>query len=63
MACVGCDFNLPKSSAKGLLLESKASIKRYLEEVPLTVDEKAVIECDVEKLNAALEKIEKNRIC
>ncbi|MEY8773022.1 tyrosine-type recombinase/integrase [Erwinia sp. ACCC 02193] len=56
MACIGCDFNLPKQSARGLLLESKASVKRYLEEVPLTVDERAVVEGDTEKLEAALRK-------
>ncbi len=48
MACIGCDFNLPKQSAKGLLLESKASIKRYLEEVPLTPDEKVIIDEDAQ---------------
>ena len=41
MACIGCDFNLLKDSARGLILESKASIRRYLEEVLLTPDEKA----------------------
>lgn len=56
MACIGCDFNLPKQSARGLLLESKASVKRYLEEVPLTVDERAIVEGDTEKLEAALRK-------
>lgn len=62
MACIGCDFNLPKRSARGLLLESKASVKHYLEEVPLTPDEKEVIEGDVEKLNAALMKTDIPRI-
>ncbi len=38
MTCIGCDFNLPKASAQGQALESKASIRRYLEEVPLTAD-------------------------
>ncbi|WP_256853594.1 tyrosine-type recombinase/integrase [Pantoea sp. Fr+CA_20] len=57
MACIGCDFNLLKDSARGLLLESKASIKRYLEEVPLTPDEKAIVEQDTEKLDRALNKI------
>jgi len=56
MACIGCDFNLPKQSTRGLLLESKASVKRYLEEVPLTVDERAVVEGDTVKLEATLRK-------
>lgn len=56
-ACIGCDFNLPKQSAKALLLESKASIKRYLEEVPLTPDEKVIIDEDAQKLEMALRKM------
>jgi hypothetical protein len=44
MACIGCDFNLPKASAKGQALESKAPVRRYLEEVPLTADEGAIFE-------------------
>ncbi|WP_394550023.1 tyrosine-type recombinase/integrase [Pantoea sp. SGAir0183] len=57
MACIGCDFNLLKDSARGLILESKASIRRYLEEVPLTPDEKAVLEQDAEKVEQALTKL------
>jgi len=56
MACIGCDFNLPKESARGLLLESKASVKRYLEEVPLTADEQEIVVNDMEKLDYALKK-------
>ncbi len=56
MACIGCDFNLPKESARGLLLESKASVKRYLEEVPLTVDEQEIVVNDMKKLDYALKK-------
>lgn len=43
-----------KDSARGLILESKASIRRYLEEVPLTPDEKAIVEQDAEKVGQAL---------
>ena len=56
MACIGCDFNLPKKSAKSLLIESKSSVRRYMEEVPLTSDEKAIIERDIQKINIALKK-------
>jgi len=52
MACIGCDFSLPKSSSQAQALESKASIRRYLEEVPLTPDEKAIAEGDIDKLTA-----------
>ena len=57
MACIGCDFNLLKDSARGLMLESKTSIKRYLEEVPLTPDEKAIVEQDIEKVEQALARL------
>lgn len=58
MACIGCDFSLPKNSARSLVMESKASIHRYLEEVPLTPDEKAIAEGDTEKLDIFLQKID-----
>lgn len=58
MACIGCDFSLPKISAQGQALESKVSIHRYLEEVPLTPDEKAIAEGDIDKLNVFIKKID-----
>jgi hypothetical protein len=58
MACAGCDFNLPKVSARAQALESKASIRRYLETVPLTADEKAIVEGDLEKLNDVIRKLD-----
>ncbi|ATI83626.1 integrase [Salmonella enterica subsp. enterica] len=57
MACIGCDFSLPKSSSRAQTLESKASIHRYLEEVPLTPDEKAIAEGDIDKLTAFIKKM------
>lgn len=57
MACIGCDFNLLKDSTRGLILESKASVRRYLEEVPLTPDERAIAEKDAEKIEQALKRL------
>lgn len=57
LACIGCDFNLLKQSARGLVLESKASVRRYLEEVPLTPDERAIVEQDAEKIEQALKRL------
>jgi len=59
MACAGCDFNLPKASAKAQALESKSSIGRYLEAVPLTPDERAIAEGDLEKLESLIRKLDK----
>ncbi|MGL5306100.1 hypothetical protein [Aeromonas veronii] len=58
MACAGCDFNLPKASARAQALESKAFIGRYLEAVPLTADEKAIVEGDLEKLDGLVRKLD-----
>jgi len=57
MACAGCDFNLPKESARGQALESKASIGRYLEEVPLSADERSIVEGDLVKINGLIKKL------
>jgi integrase len=57
MACAGCDFNLPKESARGHALESKASIRRYLEEVPLSADERGIVEGDLVKIEGLIEKL------
>ncbi|WP_448126637.1 tyrosine-type recombinase/integrase [Salinicola sp. NYA28a] len=58
MACAGCDFNLPKASARAQALESKSSIGRYLEAVPLTPDERAIAEGDLEKLKGLIHKLD-----
>jgi hypothetical protein len=57
MACAGCDFNLPKESARGQALESKASIRRYLEEVPLSADERGIVEGDLVKIDGLIKKL------
>ncbi|SDX69038.1 hypothetical protein SAMN05444064_1331, partial [Pseudomonas syringae] len=58
MACAGCDFNIPKASARAQALESKASIGHYLEAVPLTADERAIVEGDLEKLDGLIRKLD-----
>ena len=58
MACAGCDFNLPKASSRAQALESKASIKRYLEAVPLSAEEHAIVEGDLEKLDSLIRKLD-----
>ncbi|POR66600.1 MULTISPECIES: tyrosine-type recombinase/integrase [Pseudomonas] len=58
MACAGCDFNIPKASARAQALEGRASIGHYLEAVPLTADERAVVEGDLEKLNGLIRKLD-----
>jgi len=57
MACAGCDFNIPKDSAKGEALAAKAFLHRYLEEVPLTPDEQQIVKGDLQKLESMLDKL------
>ncbi|WP_435170340.1 tyrosine-type recombinase/integrase [Falsirhodobacter sp. 1013] len=57
MACAGCDFNLPKASARAHALESQDSIRRYLEEVPLTADERIIVQGDAEKVASFIKKL------
>lgn len=59
MACAGCDFNLPKAGSRAQALESRASIRRYLEEVPLSIEERAIVEGDIEKLDNLVQKLDK----
>lgn len=57
MACAGCDFNVPKASAMAQALESKASIRRYLEEVPLSAEERSIVEGDAAKIEGLISKL------
>lgn len=57
MACARCDFYRPRESSLVQLLEAKNNILRLLQELPLTDDEKAVVDGDVvaiERLTAQL---------
>jgi hypothetical protein len=51
MACARCDFNVPKESARVQLLESKERLPRLIQEIPLTEDERAAVDGDVEALD------------
>ncbi|MGO9237210.1 MAG: tyrosine-type recombinase/integrase [Methylocella sp.] len=57
MTCAGCFFNVPKQSAKGLVLDAQGSATRLLEEVWLSPGERAAVEGDVEKLKELLAKL------
>ena len=57
MACARCDFYLPKESTEAQLLQAKGSILRMLQEIPLTDEERAAAEGDlqaIEHLTASL---------
>ncbi|MFZ5898320.1 MAG: tyrosine-type recombinase/integrase [Bacillota bacterium] len=51
MACARCDFCIPKDSNRAQLLEAKTNLLRFLQEVPLTDEERAVADGDLEALD------------
>lgn len=57
MACAGCDFNVPKQSAKGMVLAAHQSTAKLLEEVWLSPDERKAVEGDVAALDSMLAKL------
>ena len=57
MTSICCDFRLPKTTAQTHAIESKDSIRQYLEEVPLTPDEKSIAEGGIEKLEVFIKKM------
>jgi hypothetical protein len=57
MVCPGCAWNVPKSSARGQALEAKQFLMRVLEEVPLTDDERGMVEGGIGVHDAILAKL------
>lgn len=57
MACAKCDFYLAKPSARGQLLESKASILRLLQEIPLNDEECAAADGDLQAVDRLLGRL------
>ena len=57
MACARCDFYTPKGSGKAQLLEAKDNLQRMLADIPLTDDERAVVEDDVAALDRLVERL------
>ena len=58
MACVRCDFYVPKQSSHAELIASKSGMVRMLQEIPLTDDERAAIDGDVEAIERLLKRLE-----
>lgn len=57
MACARCDFYQPSCSSLVQLLKAKDNILRFLQEIPLSEEERAVVDGDLEaidRLNAKL---------
>jgi integrase len=57
MACARCDFYRPRESTLVQLLEAKTNILRFLQEIPLTDEERGVVDGDliaIDRLTAKL---------
>jgi hypothetical protein len=57
MACARCDFYLPKASTKSQLLEAKDHLQRMLTAIPLTDEERAVVEGDRAVLDQLVQRL------
>ena len=57
MACARCYFNIPKPSAKGVVLAAQQAANRLLEEVWLSPEERDAVSGDVEALEGMLNKL------
>jgi hypothetical protein len=57
MACARCDFYVPKASDRGRWLETREELLKMLQEIPLSDEERAAVDGDVEALNRLLERL------
>ncbi|WP_320744758.1 hypothetical protein [Enterobacter sp. 276E10] len=57
MACAKCSFYLPKSSAKAQYIEGRQNLLKLMQEIPLTEDEQAAVENDVEAMDKLIDKL------
>ncbi len=57
MACARCYFYVPKESDRGLWLQARDSLLKMLQEIPLSEDERAAVDGDVQALDRLLERL------
>ncbi|MBO0789540.1 MAG: tyrosine-type recombinase/integrase [Ktedonobacteraceae bacterium] len=57
MACARCDFYVPKESDRGLWLQTRDGLLKLLQEIPLSDEERAAVDGDVQALNRLLERL------
>jgi len=57
MACARCDFYVPKDSDRGLWLQTRDSLLKLLQEIPLSDEERAAVDGDVQALDQILERL------
>lgn len=57
MACARCDFYVPKESGRGIWLQTRDSLLKLLQEVPLSDEERAAVDGDVQALSRLVERL------
>lgn len=57
MAYARCDFYVPKASTKGQLLEAQDGLQRMLALIPLTDEERAAVDADVQALGRLVDRL------
>lgn len=57
MVCARCDFYVPKNSTRGQWLQTQDRLLNMLQEIPLSKEEHAAVDGDVEAMNRLLERL------
>ncbi len=57
MACARCDFYVPKESDRGLWLQTREGLLKLLQEIPLSDEERAAVDGDIQALDRLLERL------
>lgn len=57
MACAKCSFYMPKSSSEAQYLEGRQNLLKLMHEIPLTDDEQAAVENDIQAVDKLLNKL------
>ena len=57
MACAKCSFYMPKSSSEAQYLEGRQNLLKPMQEIPLTDDEQAAVENDIQAVDKLLNKL------
>jgi hypothetical protein len=58
MACARCDFYVPRASERGRWLETREGLLKMLQEIPLSDEERAAVDGNVQALSHLLERLQ-----
>ncbi|MGH2480633.1 MAG: hypothetical protein ACRDHW_13340 [Ktedonobacteraceae bacterium] len=58
MACARCDFYILKDSERDIFLQTRDNLLKMLQEIPLSDEERAAVDGDVQALDRLLERLQ-----